>query len=170
MPFCLSTSCMSPTIALFELSASFPPFSMQVLPLFRHRANMSKLTLGRASYTAPITPNGTLILRRRSPLGIVRSMSTLPVGEGRAATSRMPSAMSSSLFPVSLSLSNTGLPLSARSRSLAFAFSRESFPAVMASARLVSMAFLRSSPMSVRHRLASFTLLNNSVSSTVMCF
>ena len=105
MPWRLSTPRIRPAASRFELSASLPPFSTQALPLLKQRANTSNVTLGRASYITPTTPNGTLTRLMRRPFGSVRPQVAMPSGEGSVATLRISEAMPSSLSAVSLSRS-----------------------------------------------------------------
>nr|GFD01294.1 hypothetical protein [Tanacetum cinerariifolium] len=48
-PCCASTGPATASSAALEAAASEPPLSRQALPVFRHSARLSKVTLGRAS-------------------------------------------------------------------------------------------------------------------------
>ena len=56
--FFSKTSCIILAIALFEFSASFPPFKTQTFPLLKQSAAVSLVTFGRLSYIIAITPIG----------------------------------------------------------------------------------------------------------------
>ena len=68
-----------------ERYASLPPRRMTELPVLRQRAAASTVTLGRASYTTAITPNGTRTLWISQTLGRPPSVDHLAhrVGQGR---------------------------------------------------------------------------------------
>ncbi len=93
-PMASSSRRMISTAALLVSAASWPPLSTVALPALAQRANTSNVTLGLASYITPITPNGTDTLRITIPLGRVTDESSLPRGDGRAATARMSRTMS----------------------------------------------------------------------------
>ena len=76
------------------------------MPDFRHRLDMSMVTLGRLSYIAPITPRGTRFLPISKPLGKVRLSNTSPTGSGRAATVIVSRAIPSRRDAESISLSS----------------------------------------------------------------
>ena len=126
IPYSFSTSLMRLTMARLLSSASLPPFRMQALPAFKQSENTSNVTFGRASYTIPITPKGTLTRLRSSPLGRVVCLSTLPRGEGSVATLRVSPAMPSMRSFVSFRRSYMGLDGSIRLRSLALAAKMDS--------------------------------------------
>ena len=87
--------------------ASLPPRRITALPLFKHRAAPSTVTLGRASYTMPMTPIGTLTFSIYRPLGRVWLSSTQPQGSGRSATSWQPWAIPSIRSPFSANRSSS---------------------------------------------------------------
>ncbi len=80
---------------MFELIASLPPRNSTALPAFRHSPAASTVTLGRDSYTIPMTPSGTVIFCSFSPLGRTVSCSIMPSGSSNSATCSRPTAMSS---------------------------------------------------------------------------
>ena len=111
----------------------------------------------------PITPNGTLTLRRRSPLSSVVCLSTFPSGLGSAATWRMSAAIPSKRAGVSCNRSYSGLLRSIFARSTALASSSSCSFCAMASATWSRMLFLLSSLMSASCLLAWRTLLKVSL-------
>ncbi len=120
-PFCDSTLRIIATTTMLVSCASEPPLRMQALPAFMHSENTSKVTLGRASYTIPITPKGTVTLSMRNPLGRSTLISVIPSGDGRAATALMSATMSRSLSSVRRRRSRLGFSGSMRSMSERFA-------------------------------------------------
>ena len=48
------------TVARLVWMVSLPPLNIAALPVLRQSAAISIVTLGRASYITPITPNDTL--------------------------------------------------------------------------------------------------------------
>ena len=66
----------------------------------------STVTFGRASYTIPITPKGTVICCRSIPFGNVEWRSVIPSGSGNLLTSRALFAIPSILAGVSKSRSS----------------------------------------------------------------
>ena len=92
-PASASAARITLAMAVLERMASLPPRSMQALPLFKHSAAASEVTLGRASKMMPMTPSGTVIFSISSPQASVEPDSTRPTGSASAATSRTPSAM-----------------------------------------------------------------------------
>ena len=56
-------------MARFERSDSLPPRRIEALPLFRHRAATSLVTLGRDSKMVITTPSGTRTRSIRRPFG-----------------------------------------------------------------------------------------------------
>ncbi len=101
----LTTSAGSPTLsaalrrtaisAVLLWYAEPLPRSSATLPLLRQSPAASTVTLGRASYTIPTTPNGTRTCRISSPLASVWPRTTSPTGSGSPATWRSPSAIPS---------------------------------------------------------------------------
>ena len=92
-PAASNPSFTSPASAALEWMASLPPRSTAALPDFKQSAAMSVVTLGRLSYTQPITPSGT---RRRSiliPFPSVRESKLSPTGSGSRAIARRSFAM-----------------------------------------------------------------------------
>ena len=56
---------------LLDFIDSLPPLNITEFPDFRQSTDISIVTLGRLSYIAPITPNGTLLLPICKPFGKV---------------------------------------------------------------------------------------------------
>ena len=156
------------TMARLLSSASFPPFRIQALPALRQREKTSKVTLGRASYTMPITPNGTLTRFKSSPLGSTVCFSTLPNGEGSEATLRVSPAMPSMRSWVSFRRSYMGFALSIRLRSLALAAKMVSVSLMALSATASSTWLMVSLSRRATSMLASFVRLN--ISSNIFPF
>ena len=75
------------------LRAVDDPRSSAAFPDINKITAASTVTLGRASYTIPITPNGTVICSNSSPLGSVERRNVCPSGSGSAATCRAPPAI-----------------------------------------------------------------------------
>ena len=144
-------------IALFELIASLPPRRITALPAFKHSAAASEVTFGRASNMMPITPIGTVTFSICSPFLSVLPSRILPIGSGRAATCKTPSAIPLILSSVSLSLSRRDAVSPAFfpfSMSMSFAFMIVSEFALRASAIAVrASSFFE--PAFIRKREAS---------------
>ena len=167
---CSSTSCITLIMARLEESASLPPFSMQAFPLFRQRENTSKLTLGRASYIMPMTPNGTLTFLSLIPWRCVCSFSVRPTGEGRVATLRVSAAMPCRRSTVSFSRSYFGSFGSILSRSFLFSARMKSDFAKAASATANSIWLISLSLSDNNSRLASCTVANTLFKSIFLYF
>ena len=149
-----STFLISSTIARFELKASLPPFSTQVLPDLKQSENTSKLTLGRASYMIPTTPNGTDTFVIFIPFGLSVSIRVLPRGEGRAATLRISLAILFILSGVSSSRSYSGFEVCSAARSSALAARISPVAATASSASASNTVLIFSSVMRLSNREA----------------
>ena len=109
----------------FDRRAVPLPRRITALPLFRHSATASAVTLGRPSYTTAITPSGTRVRRIWSPFGRVRPPSIAPTGSGSLATARTPAAISATRSSSSSSRSiSAGAACARLAASTSFWFSR----------------------------------------------
>ena len=169
MPKSFNTPLMRLIMARLLSSASFPPFSTHALPAFRQSENTSKVTFGRASYTMPITPKGTLTRLRSSPLGRVVCFSTLPRGEGSVATLRVSPAIPSIRSFVSFRRSYMGLAGSIRAKSLALAAKMVSVSLMAFSATASNTLLMVSLSSSARSMLASLDAWNISSNIRILC-
>ena len=147
------------TIASLEKQASLPPLRIQALPAFRQSEKTSRVTLGRASYTTPITPKGTATRDSCSPLGSTEPFSSLPTGDCRRATLRISAAIASTRSRVSFKRSYFGSSgdILARSRALASKIASLLFTTSSATAKIIS--FILSTPNLRIERDALFTSL-----------
>ena len=145
IPACSAASRSTRAISVLEWMASLPPLRRTALPDFRQRPMASAVTLGRASYTMPMTPRGTRIFVTVRPFGSVPPPRMVPTGSGRAATWRSPSAMPASRSCVSSrrsSMDSFMCPALPASISPAFAARIVSAWSSSASAMVRSAAFL----------------------------
>ena len=121
IPCSASTRRINATAHTLVSLASLPPLSRQALPAFTQSENTSKVTLGRASYITPITPNGTVTLFITIPLGRVTLDKVTFNGDGNEATERISDAMSRNRPSVNFNRSYLGSLSLIRAKSRAFA-------------------------------------------------
>ena len=91
----------------FECAAVDDPRSTIAFPDFRHSAEQSTVTFGRASYTTATTPSGTRTRLTSSPFSSRWPSIVSPTGSGSAAIVRTSPAMPASRSSVSFSLSSS---------------------------------------------------------------
>ena len=109
----------------------------------------STVTFGRASYTIPITPNGTVICFRSIPFGKVEWRNVIPSGSGNLLTWRAPLAIPSTRVGVSNNRSSSEeLIFAARARTISSSLAAiiSALLAIIASA-IAFRAALRSAPV-----------------------
>ena len=79
---------------MLDLNASLPPRSITEFPDLIQSPAASAVTFGLASYIIPITPRGTLTLDILRPFGRFILEIASPIGSGKPAIWRIPSAIS----------------------------------------------------------------------------
>jgi hypothetical protein len=124
-------------IACDERLESVPQRRMTAFPAFRQRAPASAVTFGLLSNMTPITPSGVRTRSIFSPFGRSQAAMTSPTGSLSAAMVRIPSAISTTRFSVSVNRSIEEASISVPStafRSLAFSARMSPMLATMASA------------------------------------
>ena len=132
-------------IALFVLTASFPPFKITALEDFIARAEIWEITSGRASKMIPKTPIGHEIFVRINPSSSCLFSRTFPTGFSSFDISSMPCIISRILLSSSFNLLKTASdssPLLTR-----FLANSKSF---LLASKILSLYFSKFSAMLIR--------------------
>ena len=127
-------SCRISTSCALEFRADFEPRNRATLPDFNAKPKASTVTLGRASYTMPITPKGTRTCFISMPLSMRRPWRTSPTGSERPATWRRPPAIPSM---------RSALKAKRSSRDSLMPRSRPAFKSASLAARILSVCATR---------------------------